>query len=232
MQVTGFAVHVLCWNDKQEEEREMETIPVSLALFDFIPVAIFFIGAFYLVRIALHLRGSRCGRMAVAGALLIGTGGLLKAIWKLMYAMGVADVRWMSEVQFALVAPGFLALLIVAILIARKQKPKEKYDRFPPASPLLAIAAWKIPLLAVMTLASMGAQGILTYMAFRRGARVAAVGFIVAFLCLVGMGAMASGEQSVAKQWIEESVNTLGQVGFAVGSILLHRNVTRNPGEC
>ena len=47
----------------------------------------------------------------------------------------------------------------------------------------------------------------------------------MAFLGLVGMGAMASGEQTLARQWIEQSVNSVGQLGFMVGSILLHQNV-------
>lgn len=203
----------------------METYPLSLALFDFVPVTLFLVGAFFLVRIAIGMRGTRCARMAMAGALLIFLGGFLKATWKLLYAAEVADVQWMSQIQFVLVAPGFVALLITAILMARGEKAAA-------APPVLAMAAWKIPLLAVMTLASMGAQGILTYIAFRRGARLAAAGFILAFLCLVGMGAMASGEQSLAKQWIEEGINTAGQFGFAFGSILLHRNVKQGGGAC
>jgi len=198
----------------------METYPISIALFDFIPVTMFLVGAFFLVRIALQMRGSPCGRMAMAGALLVFLGGFLKAVWKLLYAANVADVRWMSEVQFAMVAPGFLALLVTAILLARGRKKA--------AAPLLAIAPWKIPLLAIMTLSSMGAQGILAYLSFRRRVPLAAAGFIVAFLCLVAMGNMASGEQTIAKQWIEESINTLGQLGFMLGAILLHRDVRRN----
>lgn len=194
----------------------METYPLSLALFDFIPTFAFLIGAYFLVQIAIMLRGSACGRMAMAGSLLVFLGGFLKAAWKLLYTVNIADVQWMSQIQFVLLAPGFLALLVTVILMARGKKKV--------AVPLMAMAGWKIPLLAIMTLSSMGAQGILAYMSFKRNARAAAVGFIIAFLCLVGMGAMASGEQTLARQWIEESINTIGQFGFMIGAILLHRN--------
>lgn len=196
----------------------METYLLSLALFDFVPVTMFLVGAFFPVRIALQMRGSPCGRMAMAGSLLIFLGGFLKATWKLLYVNNVADWRWMSELQFLLAAPGFLALLVTAILMARGR------GRSGPL-PLMAIAAWKIPLLAIMTISSMGAQGILAYLSFRRRILPAAVGFIVAFLCLIGMGAMASGEQTIAKQWIEESINALGQFGFMLGAIVLDRDV-------
>jgi hypothetical protein len=194
----------------------METYPLSLAIFDFIPVTMFLIGAYHLVRIAVKQRSNQCGRMVMAGALLIFLGGFLKATWKLLYTAEVANIQWMSQIQFILVAPGFVALLVAAILIARGQKKTR-------GTTLLAILPWKVPFLVWMTLASMGANGILTYISFKHGAKLAAVGFIVAFLCLVGMGAMASGEQTLAKQWIEESINALGQLGFMVGSILLYQ---------
>jgi hypothetical protein len=81
-----------------------------------------------------------------------------------------------------------------------------------------------MPLLAIMTLSSMGSQGILTYMAFQRKNTAAAAGFIIAFLCLVAIGAMASGEQTLPRQWIEESINVIGELGFMTGAILLHRD--------
>ena len=87
------------------------------------------------------------------------------------------------------------------------------------------MVTWKIPFLIGMTLTSMGVHGILTHVSFQRKARFAATGFIVAFLGFVGMGAMASYEQTLARQWIEQSVNSVGQLGFMVGSILLHQDV-------
>ncbi len=210
----------------------METYPLSLALFDFVPVTLFLVGAYFLVRTAVLLRGTACSRMVMAGALLVFLGGFLKALWKILFTTNVGDFQWLSQIQFILVAPGFLALLIAAILIARGRKKSADAINPSAGAPLLAMAAWKIPFLAVMTLSSMGAQGILAYLAFRRGVRLAAIGFIIAFLCLVGMGAMASGEQTVAKQWIEEGMNTLGQLGFLMGSALLYRDVKHNPQNC
>ena len=90
---------------------------------------------------------------------------------------------------------------------------------------MLLMTTWKTPFLIFMTLTSMGVQGILAYISFQRKAKLAATGFIVAFLGLVGIGALASGEQTVARQWIEQSVNVVGQLGFMVGSILLFQNV-------
>jgi hypothetical protein len=196
--------------------------PLALALFDFAPVAFFLIGAIFLVRIAIRMCGPRCGGLAIVGSLLIFMGGFLKAIWKLLFTIGMGDFQFLSESQFPLVAPGFLVLLIVVIMMARKEKVDERSS----AVLIIAISTWKIPLLIIMTLASMGVQGILTFLAFRHKAKLAAVGFIVAFLSLVSMGALASGEQSLTVQWTAQSVNAVGQLGFMIGSIVLFKKVS------
>jgi hypothetical protein len=201
-----------------------EGYSLGLALFDFVPNIAFLVGAYFLVRLVLMERGSKCGRLAMAGTLLIFLGGTLKATWKLLYSTTGADIRLLSEIQFVLLAPGFLAMLVAILLMARKQRESGKL-------PLLAIAPWKIPLLAVMTICSIGAQGVLTYIAFRRSARLAGMLFAIAVLCTFGMGGMASGEQTVAKQWIEESINSVGQISFAVGSYLLYRNFRTRQNE-
>ncbi len=198
----------------------METYTLPLVLLDFVPNIAFLVGAFFLVRTVRLARGQSCSRMCMGGSLLVFSGGILKATWKLLFTLGIADIQWMSDIQFILLAPGFLALLVTTILLARTRT-------FQAPTVVLAMATWKIPLLAMMTLSSLGAQGILTYISFKRKARIAAYLFIVAVLCMLGMSGMASGsEQTVATQWIEESMNTIGQVAFAVACWLLYRNYT------
>lgn len=196
----------------------METLPLSLAVFDFVPTVAFLAGGIYLTRVSQLVCGAKCSRLSLAGVVLIFLGGFLKATSKLLITTGIADAQPVGELQFILSAPGFFLLMLVAIRIARRGRSLQP-------APVMAMAVWKIPLLAVMTLSSMALNGILTYVCFRRGQRIAAAVFIVAFLCLVGMGAMASGEQTLARQWIEEGVNAAGQIAFLLGTLLLHRDV-------
>ncbi len=205
----------------------MDTYPLLLALFDLLPPLAFLVGAVYYTCTTRLLCSAGQARMATVGGALVFLGGFLKALWKLLYTTGTADITWMSEVQFLLAAPGFLALMITAIAVAREGRAAQ-------ATPLMAMATWKIPFLAVMTLAAMGLNGILTYACFRRGQRAAAAAFIVSFLCLVAMGAMASSEQTLARQWTEEITNATGQVAFAIGSLRLYHYALarglRSPG--
>jgi hypothetical protein len=195
-----------------------EGYSLPLALLDYVPSIAFLLGSYFLVKTMYLERGSRCARMGMTGSLLILIAGLLKATWKLLFTLKIADITLFSDSQFALLALGFLALLVAVVMLAR-QKP------VPQPALTLAMAAWKIPLLFIMTLCSLGAQGILCYVSFRRGARLAAWCFICGVLCMLGMSGMASGsEQTVANQWIEESMNTVWQILFAIGCWLLYKN--------
>jgi hypothetical protein len=187
---------------------------LSLALVDFIPSMAFAIGAYFLIKLVLRERGKPCAYLMIAGSALVFLAGFFKAIWKLLYVTNIADIRLLSELQFALLAPGFLLMLISVVWFSRSGKATH--------TPLLAMAPWKIPFLAVMVLSSLGTHGILTYISFQRHIKLAAVGFIIAFICVLGMGSMASSEQTVMMQWIEESTNSIGQIGFAVGCYLLY----------
>jgi hypothetical protein len=197
----------------------METYPLSLAIFDFLPTLAFLVGAFFLVRIAMLCRGKPTGRMVMAGTLLVFLGGFLKATWKLLYSANVADVQWMSQGQFVFSAFGFLGMCVAVIYMVRGLRKTNASG-----SAVMAMAVWKLPFLFVMTLASLGASGILTYISFRRKAIPAAIGFIICVLGLLGMGAMASAEQTISMQWVEEVINAIGQLGFMFGCILLYRN--------
>lgn len=187
---------------------------LGLCLLDFVPNLAFLVGGYFLVQL-IRLKKRRFPMvMMVAGTSLVVLGGTLKAVWKLLYTINVGDFQLLSELQFVLLAPGFLAMLVGVIAVARHESAALR-------TTLVGMAAWKIPLLATMTICSLGMQGILGYMAFRRKMHVAAVMYGVAILCMLAMAGMASAEQTVGRQWVEEGINSAGQIAFAVGSYLL-----------
>jgi hypothetical protein len=191
---------------------------LSLALFDFVPILAFLVGAYFLVRIAVQHRGTPCGRMMLAGTGLVFTGGFLKASWKILYVLDVGDFQFMSEAQFILLSIGFTGMLVAVSYLARSLARGETLGA------ALMISTWKIPFLTIMTICSLGAHGILSFISFKKKAPLAGTLFILAILCMLGMSGMASSlEQTVANQWLEEGVNSVGQISFAVGSYLLYK---------
>jgi hypothetical protein len=202
-----------------------EIVSLPLALLDFVPVACFLIGGWYMSRIAEQLRSQHARQAILFGTALVTAGGAAKAAAKLASAANLGNLDQLGEVHFMLQAPGFLILLVSAMFLLRAEG-----IPVPRPNPVLALAAWKIPLIALMALAGTGMHGILTGIALRRKAGAAAAGFALALVCLLAMGAAAQGEQTIARQWVEESINTFGQLGFAAGSYLLYRSFSR-PAE-
>jgi hypothetical protein len=192
-----------------------ENYSLALSLLDFVPNLAFLAGAVLLVLWARRTNGQLGAILMVAGSALVFVGGTTKAIWKLIVTIGGGDIVWLGELQFMLLAPGFLAMLVSASLALGHERKRQRAG-------WAAMAAWKIPLLAIMVLSSLGLHLILSTLAFRRKARVAGILYMVAVLCMLSLAGMASGEQSIARQWIEEGVNSVGQISFAVGSYLLY----------
>lgn len=197
----------------------METYPLSLALLDFVPSIAFLFGGYFLVRSLAAARGRGWARICMAATLLVFAGGFLKALWKLLISLNIADVQILSQIQFVLLAPGFVALMVSVVVLGRSSR----NPQLAPSAPLIAV--WKLSLMMIMTICSIAVEGILAWVAARRGLRLAIALFVIAGLCALGMAGMGSQSiQTVALQWIEESINSIGNICFAIGSFLLYQS--------
>jgi hypothetical protein len=193
-----------------------ETYTLGLSLLDFVPNLAFLAGAWYLIQIVKMKNRHFYYYAVISGSLLVFLGGTLKALWKLLVTIGAGDFQWLSNAQFPLHAPGFLLLFICMIYLVIQDKKSAKAG-------VMSIALWKIPLLVVLTISSLGMDGILAYLSFKNKTKLAGILFILAFLCLFGMAGMSSGGQGINLQWIQEIINSCGQIAFAVGCYLLFR---------
>jgi len=186
------------------------------------------VGGSCLVRTA-RLACCRCCAWPVADrSLLVLLGGTLQSILKSLYTLGVGHLRQLSEAQFVSAALG-CPFPLVGMLVFDRGDLRGAGVRGRPA--VAALEAWKIPLLIVMTLCSFAAYGLLSWIAFRRGACLADVIIVVDLICLLSMGRMASGEQTVPCQWIEEGINSPGHIGLSLGWFSLYRTYIRNLAE-
>ncbi len=196
----------------------MDQYSLGLYLLDFLPNLAFLAGGGFLVQLATH-KGGRFDRLwMICGVLLVFFGGLSKAIGKLIYWQSGTDVAILNGAQFALMAPGFLLMLLAArSLFSTRQSS--------PSHALAGMAIWKMSCMLVMALSDLGLLGLLAYTSFRKVGKLPALLFGLATICMLMMSGMASAPQSVLFQWIEESINTTGQISFALGSWLLSKRI-------
>lgn len=192
---------------------------VPLALDDYVPVLLAGVGALWLAR-------STARPPAVFGALLVLVGGLCKATWKLLLAASGHDVPLLDDLLFAFLAPGF-ALLTWGLL--RRAVPlAAPLSLSAVAAVAAALTASPAPLL-VLAVVGATATGVLALLRARQGGdTVAAALFAVQLGMAYALVPLAGAAQSIAHQWWEQSLNTLGQGAFALGAWRLLHSRTRS----
>lgn len=210
---------------------------VALALEDFVPVILTAIGLAFVTRtISRTDRGA--GRWAAMGTLLIVTGGLSRAGWKLTLAAGGPDLVPLFLALYLFLATGYL--LLASALWHGWQATSGRRAGVPVWLPALLAVAILGPLTAALAptggrllpllwLLAATAGSIVASLVLARWARgIGRPGlgwlFIVSLLVTVALNGLARAEnQSEALQWVEQLLNTVNQGVFLVGAVGLER---------
>ena len=194
----------------------MNEFTVGMALFDFIPVIFFALGAFILLR-DFHNKVRKDSYILFAmGVAAVALAGVLKAIWKLLYAADVCNIVMFDELFFPLQSTGFLlaGVGIMSILFFKSSKKPSLFAMEP--SLLIMI------LLMVSGLGFLDAGLCILSKKLKKPALIAI--FAVSFVCCLGMGYLSSKDFAKASMnWIAEIVNLFGQGLFFLGVWMLDK---------
>jgi len=206
---------------------------ISLALVDFLPVIFTTVGFYFLYKMVTHVDATQ-GKVFLVGAVLTVIGGFLKATWKLNIAASGNDIRWMDDGMFAWMAVGYTLIFWSIWQTVRTVQGKKALNSWivPTVLSALTLAgayylytsmpesrSWKFTLLGVMSLASIFTSVLLIIFAFRQKLSLAGALFVVNLIVIFLMNGLARmPEQTIALQWIEESINSISWFCFAIAS--------------
>ena len=195
----------------------MYDVSVPMALVDYIPVLFFGIAAAMLQLDLYNKMPKYAFAMFAAGTINIFTAGFLKATWKLLYAGGICDFQALNTLFLPLQSLGFLMAGAGIILMLCAHKPV-----------LLAVPpvfGGSMVFIAMMVLGLGGICTVLSVLACKLKKRSAVLFFVLSFLCSMGMGYLSSRDShSAAVNWIEQSVNCVGQGLFLLGTVQLRKS--------
>ena len=195
----------------------MVDVTISIALFDYVPVFLFGWAAYMLQRDFYGKMTKYAFACFAAGTIDAFIAGFLKATWKLLYAAGVCDFYVLNDLFLPLQSLGLLlaGLGVILTLVPRR---KTTLSIAPP------LFSGSFIFIAMMVVGLGAMLAGLSVFAVRMKKRSAVVLFVLAFLCCLGMGYLASrGGASAAANWIEESVNCVGQLFLLGGVLTLHK---------
>lgn len=192
-------------------------ISVVMALVDFLPVVMFFISAVLLQRDLYDVLSK--GRFALlsAGAIMVLVGGIYKATWKLLFALGICDFVTLNNSLFPLQAPGFL--LVFLSLLGSKWRLSGIFAAVP-------VYTSNLIFIIVQTVSLAGTQAILAIKSLKMKKKAGAVLFLISFISMLAMGYLgAKFDDSSKMNWLAQCVNIVSQGTFLAGVIIIHNQL-------
>ena len=194
----------------------MYSVPMALA--DFIPVLLFAAAAVLLQRDFYDRMKKGVFALFAAGTIDVIAAGFLKALYKLLYAMGVCDFQPLTQMFFPVQAIGFLLAGVAMTRAAAAPSIKEKLLA---AAPPLFTGTFVFVAFMVLGLGAMDFS--LVRLAAKQKKPLACVLFIVSFLFCLMMGYLSSRDFTQSyMNWAAELVNIVGQ-GSLLWGVLLYR---------
>ena len=195
----------------------MYEFSVLMGLTDYVPVALFAVSMVLMQRDLYNKMPKYAFACFAAGTINIFIAGFLKATWKLLYAANLCDFHVLNTMFLPTQSLGFLLAGLGIILMFTPRK----NTALAVAPPLFSGTLLFIPMMVL----GLGAIcSCLSILAAKLKKKALIVVFVLCFVCYMGMGYLASRDSSsAAMNWIEQGVNTLGQLLLLIGVSGLHR---------
>lgn len=196
----------------------MYNFTIPMALMDFVPVLFFGYAAALLQQDLYNKMTKGSFALFAAGTVNIFAAGLLKAVWKLLYAAGICDFLALNTMFLPVQSLGFLlaGIGIIWMLIGKKQTTLV-------VAPPLFSGSFIFIMMMVLGLGSICT--VLSILAVKMRKKSAMILFILSFLASMGMGAMSGQDSTQAwVNWTEQSINCIGQGLLLAGVIILDKH--------
>ena len=191
---------------------------VPMALVDFVPVILFGIAAVIMQRDFYEKMSKGVFALFAAGTIDVFMAGFLKALYKLLFALGVCDFQPLTQMFFPVQAIGFLLAGIAATrMLAESRKGTKLMAAAPPFAGTFIFVTLMVLGLGAMDLS-------LARIARRMKKGLALALFVASFVLCLMMGYLSSKDFTQSyMNWAAELVNLLGQGSLLWGVMILHR---------
>ncbi len=213
---------------------------VPMALEDFIPVAFTAIGLYLIAKLVTD-KYSNLSILAWLGTNLVITDGMLKAVWKLIYAATGTDIAWMHDTLFLLMGPGFIFVAWALWCGLKEQSSTAKQVWLVPliiVLPALSLSAylamtqpnrsWARVLLMLTTIGILTTNGLIIASCLKRKLLLPIVLILINIITIFTQVFISQLEQTTAIHWVGQINNTISWAAFAAGVWLWQKALNTN----
>ena len=201
----------------------MNGISVSMAIVDFIPVLMFFIATIILQRDLYNKMVKGAYSLLAAGSWMILIGGTYKALWKILYGLGICDYPNLTASFFPMQGPGFILIAIALIGMFTKYNKNAFLSIM-----VVPVYNSNMPFIFLQVIGCSVVQFSLAYISVKMRQKFCTLLFIISFIFMLGMGYLGSKfDDSSSMHWIAQCTNIISQGTFLWGTIILHKKGLR-----
>ena len=196
----------------------MNGITVTMAIVDFIPVLLFFMASYIILKDLYNKSLKGVYALMSAGAIMVFLAGLCKATWKILYALNICDFEALDKAFFPMNSLGFMLFFIGMLGFFSKANRKAM------AYSVVAPFTSNMPFVILQVIGCAGVQFCLVHLARKMKQYKAVVCFIIAFVFMLGMGYLsAKFDDSSNMHWMAQITNIISNGSLLVGVLMLHK---------
>ncbi len=196
----------------------MNEFSVVMSLVDYIPVLFYTVAIIILQRDLYNKMSKGAFAIFAAGTFNVSIAGLLKATYKLLYALEICNFEVLSKMFFPVQAIGFILAGLGLVAMMFHNQGATLATVFP------AVYSGTFIFVGLMVAGLAAMNTVLSIVAIKLKKKSAVIYFIVAFVCSLCMGYLSSKDFSKGiMNWIGEIVNSAGQLSLLLGTLTLHK---------
>lgn len=199
----------------------MNGITVTMAVVDFIQVALFFASVVLLQRDLYNKMQKGAYALLASGSIMVLLGGIMKAVWKILYALEVCDYQVLDLSFFPLQGVGFLLVFLSLAGIFTKYNRRGICVNSVGTVPIFTSG---MPFVIIQVIGCAGMQWCLFVIALKMKKHSAAALYVLSFVFMLGMGYLsAKFDDSSSMHWIAQCTNIVSQGTLFVGTWMIHK---------
>ncbi len=193
---------------------------IPMALIDFIPVILFGMAIFILQKDLYNKMSKGAYALFCAGTIDVFMAGILKAIYKLLYAANICDFERLNAMFFPLQAIGFVMAGFAMLCMIYLPQSEKKVCA---VTPVLFSGTFIFIIFMVLGLFGIDFSLIMLSKKLKKNNLI--IYFIISFVFSLMMGYLSSKDFTISyMNWIAELVNIVGQGSLFIGVKLLSKS--------
>lgn len=193
---------------------------IPMALVDFIPVILFGMAIFLLQKNLYNKMSKGAYALFCAGTIDVFLAGVLKAIYKLLYALNVCNFERLNSLFFPLQAIGFVMAGMAMLCTMYLPQSKNKALVIAPT-----VFSGTMIFVTLMIIGLFGMDLSLALISKKMKKKSLIICFVISFIFSLMMGYLSSKDFTVGyMNWAAELVNIIGQSALYIGVKSLDKN--------